>query len=69
MSGETESLSERVLIQVLLASLKKGTIVVIVVAGVLFGKQNANEAAPLVSPLGMGTVRALLTALVAAMWA
>jgi len=54
---------------VLLASLKIGTIVVIVVAGVLFGKQNANEAAPLVSPLGMGTVRALPTALVAATWA
>jgi amino acid transporter len=56
-------------IQVLLTSLKIGTIVVIVVAGVLFGKQNAFEAAPLVTPLGLGTIGALLTALVPAMWA
>jgi len=56
-------------IQVLLTSLKIGTIMVIVVAGVLFGKQNAIEAAPLVTPLGLGTIGALLTALVPAMWA
>jgi amino acid transporter len=42
---------------------------VIVVAGVLFGKQNAIEAAPLVTPLGLGTIGAFLTALVPAMWA
>src|SRR5260370_3118786 len=56
-------------IQVLLTSLKIGTIMVIVVAGVLFGKQNALEPAPLVTPLGLGTIGALLTALVPAMWA
>jgi len=56
-------------IQVLLTSLKMGTIVVIVVAGVLFGKQNAIEAAPKVTSLGLGTIGALLTALVPAMWA
>jgi len=56
-------------IQVLLGSLKMGAIVVIIVAGVLFGKHNANEAAPLASPLSIGTISALLTALVAAMWA
>jgi len=56
-------------IQVLLTSLKIGTIMVIVVAGVLFGKQNALEAAPLVTPLGLGMIGALLTALVPAMWA
>ena len=56
-------------IQVLLTSLKIATIMVIVVAGVLFGKQNAIEAAPLVTPLGLGTIGALLTALVPAMWA
>jgi len=56
-------------IQVLLTSLKIGTIMVIVVAGVLFGKQNAIEPAPLVTPLGLGTIGALLTALVPAMWA
>ena len=56
-------------IQVLLGSLKMGAIVVIIVAGVLFGKHNANEAGPLASPLSMGTISALLTALVPAMWA
>jgi basic amino acid/polyamine antiporter, APA family len=59
-------------IQVLLAFLKMAAVVVIVGAGMLFGKQNANEGAPLavpLGPLGMGTVRALLTALVPAMWA
>src|SRR5258707_5362169 len=57
-------------IQVLLTSLKIGTIAVIVVAGVLFGKHNAMEALPAVStPLGLGTIGALLTALVPAMWA
>ncbi|PYX63360.1 MAG: amino acid permease [Acidobacteria bacterium] len=57
-------------IQVLLTSLKIGTIAVIVVAGVLFGKHNAMETAPLATtPLGLGTIGALLTALVPAMWA
>lgn len=56
-------------IQVLLTSLKVGTILVIVVAGALFGKHNAMEATPSVTPLGLGTIGALLTALVPAMWA
>jgi APA family basic amino acid/polyamine antiporter len=56
-------------IQVLLTSMKVSTIMVIVVAGALFGKPNAIAAAPLVTPLGLGTISALLTALVPAMWA
>jgi amino acid transporter len=66
-------------IQVLLTSLKIGTILVIVVAGVLFGKQQAIATAyaattpgsgPLgLGPLGWGTIGAVLTALVPAMWA
>jgi len=56
-------------IQVLLTFLKIGTIVVIVVAGVLWGKPHAVEAAPQVSYLGLGTISGLLTALVPAMWA
>ncbi len=56
-------------IQVLLTSLKIGAILVIVVAGVFFGKQHALAAASVVPPLGWGTISALLTALVPAMWA
>jgi APA family basic amino acid/polyamine antiporter len=56
-------------IQVLLTSMKVSTIMVIVVAEVLFGKPNALEATPVVTPLGLGTISALLTALVPAMWA
>jgi len=71
-------------IQVLLTCLKVGTIVMIVVAGVVFGKHNVLEAAPAVAPLAGGTagwgttvwgmmrwasVGAVLTALVPAMWA
>lgn len=56
-------------IQVVLTSLKMGTIAVIVVAGVLYGKHAALAAAPLVTHLGSGTISGLLTALVPAMWA
>jgi basic amino acid/polyamine antiporter, APA family len=56
-------------IQVVLTSLKMGTIAVIVIAGVVFGKQHGLEAAPQVSHLGVGTIGGLLTALVPAMWA
>jgi APA family basic amino acid/polyamine antiporter len=66
-------------IQVLLTSLKIGTILVIVVAGVLFGKQHTLAIASGVAtpgsgllglgPLGWGTIGAVLTALVPAMWA
>ena len=66
-------------IQVLLTSLKIGAILVIVVAGVLFGKPHAIAAASAgitavsdphgLSLLGWGTIGAVLTALVPAMWA
>jgi APA family basic amino acid/polyamine antiporter len=56
-------------IQVVLTSLKMGTIAVIVVAGVLFGKHTAFDAASQVTHLGLGTISGFLTALVPAMWA
>ena len=56
-------------IQVFLTSIKVGTILVIVAGGMLIGTKNASIAAPLVSQLGLGTIGALLTALVPAMWA
>jgi basic amino acid/polyamine antiporter, APA family len=56
-------------IQVLLTSLKIGTILLIVGAGALFAKQHAIAAAPLVTAFGFGTIGAVLTALVPAMWA
>ena len=56
-------------IQVVLTSLKMGTIAVIVVAGVLYGKHAAIAAAPQITHLGFGTIGGLLTALVPAMWA
>jgi amino acid transporter len=58
-------------IQVLLTSLKMGTILVIVVAGVFFGKHGSSAAAAAgaMAPFRTGTIAALLTALVPAMWA
>ena len=56
-------------IQLLLTSLKIATILVIVLAGVFFGKHHAFEAATAVAPVGLGTIGAVLTALVPAMWA
>lgn len=56
-------------IQVLLGMLKVGVIVLIVIAGLLFAKPGANETARQMNPLGLGTVPALLTALVSVMWA
>ena len=56
-------------IQMLLTCAKMGTIVVIVIAGVLFGKQHLIETTPLVSFSGWGAIGAVLTALVPAMWA
>ena len=61
-------------IQVLLTSLKIGTILLIVVAGFLFGKQHAIAAVPIgaghgLAPFSLGTIGAVLTALVPAMWA
>jgi len=55
-------------IQVLLTSLKIGTIVVIAFGGLLLGHQ-AIAAVPHATPIGWGIIRALLTALVPAMWA
>ena len=60
-------------IQVLLTALKIGTIVAIIVGGLLFGSKHAIELSPS-SPFGMSTfsiatIVALLTALVPAMWA
>ncbi len=56
-------------IQIVLTSLKIGAIALIVIAGVLFGKQHGLEAAPQVTHLGLGTISGFLTALVPAMWA
>jgi len=56
-------------IQVLLTSVKVSTIVVIVVAAVLFGKQGAVEVAHPTPYLGWESIGAFLTALVPAMWA
>jgi len=56
-------------IQVVLTSLKIGTILIIVGGGLLFGTKNGGETASLVTPFGLGTMGAVLTALVPAMWA
>lgn len=56
-------------IQLLLTSLKIATILLIVLAGVFFGKHHAFQAATAVAPVGLGTIGAVLTALVPAMWA
>jgi basic amino acid/polyamine antiporter, APA family len=56
-------------IQVLLTSLKMGTILLIVVGGVLFGTTHGRHSPPSVDEFGLGTIGAVLTALVPAMWA
>ena len=56
-------------IQVLLTSLKMGAILLIVVAGVLFGTQESIRMAPSVAPIGLGVIGAVLTGLVPVMWA
>jgi amino acid transporter len=56
-------------IQVLLTTLKMGTILVIVVGGVVFGTKHAGSIAPALPSFSLGTIGALLTALVPAMWA
>lgn len=56
------------LIQVLLTGLKIGTIVVIVGGGLFFGAKHIHDIT-LSQPLTFGTIGALLTALVPAMWA
>lgn len=56
-------------LQILLTSLKMGTILVIVIAGVLLGRHGAAQSAPLIVPIGFGAIGAVLTAMVPAMWA
>src|SRR5580693_7355275 len=56
-------------IQVLLTSLKMGTILAIIVGGVMFGTEHAGSTAPAITSFSLGTIGALLTALVPAMWA
>ena len=56
-------------IQVVLTSLKVGTIAAIVVAGVLFGKHTAFDVVPKLTHLSLGPISGFLTALVPAMWA
>jgi basic amino acid/polyamine antiporter, APA family len=56
-------------IQGLLTVLKMSAILMIVIAGVLFGKPAAIEAAPQMSHFSWATISGFLTALVPAMWA
>src|ERR1700735_4591431 len=56
-------------IQVLLTSLKIGTILVIIVGGAVFRTKHAGSTAPASTSFSWGTIAALLTALVPAMWA
>jgi basic amino acid/polyamine antiporter, APA family len=56
-------------IQVLLTSLKMGTILLIVVGGLLFARKHGSQADAPSAEFGFGTVGALVTALVPAMWA
>ena len=56
-------------IQVLLTCLKMGTILGIVIAGILLGQQHVSQIAPVVTRWGWRTIGAVLTALVPAMWA
>ena len=56
-------------IQMALTCLKMGTIVVIVIAGVFFGRQHAVNVAPVLSAWNWSTLDTVLTALVPAMWA
>ena len=55
-------------IQVLLTGLKIGTIVAIIGGGLFFGGKHVNQISP-AQPFTLGTIGALLTALVPAMWA
>jgi amino acid transporter len=56
-------------VQVIVTSLKIGTIVLIAFGGLLLGNQSIAVATAQTRPLGMWTISALLTALVPAMWA
>jgi len=56
-------------VQVVVTSLKIGTIMLIAFGGLLLGHRSFTMAAPGTNPVGVGTIGALLTALVPAMWA
>lgn len=56
-------------IQVFLTSLKMGTILVIVLGGLIYGAKHVAVSAPPAGAFGFKTIVALLTALVPAMWA
>ena len=56
-------------VQVLLTSMKVGTIVIIAVGGLLLGRRYGVATATPMTPVAMGGIGALLTALVPAMWA
>jgi basic amino acid/polyamine antiporter, APA family len=56
-------------IQIFLTCLKMGTILAIVMAGVLLAPHHGSRVIPIVQPWGWGTIAAVLTALVPAMWA
>jgi APA family basic amino acid/polyamine antiporter len=55
-------------VQILLTSLKVGAIVLIILGGFFLGKPVA-QAAAIAAPFGFGTIVAILTAMVPAMWA
>jgi len=56
-------------IQVMLTSLKVGTLVIIAFGALLIGHQPVGAEIPLAHPAGLGIIAAVLTALVPAMWA
>jgi len=56
-------------VQVVVTSLKIGTIMLIAFGGLLLGHRSFTMATPGTHPVGVGTIGALLTALVPAMWA
>jgi APA family basic amino acid/polyamine antiporter len=56
-------------VQVIVTSLKIGTIMLIAFGGLLLGHRSFTMAPPGTNPVGVGTIGALLTALVPAMWA
>jgi basic amino acid/polyamine antiporter, APA family len=56
-------------IQVLLTSLKVGTILLIVIGGIVWGKHVDVATTSLLPPVGFGVIGAVLTAMVPAMWA
>lgn len=56
-------------VQILLTSLKVGAIVLIILGGFFLGKHPIEQAAAVATPFGFGTIVAILTAMVPAMWA